>query len=296
MCTFTKIRDVVGTARMLVVAGLLFCSGIAVAQVAAPNQSSKEQSSKEQSSKEQSSKQQSSSDASRKRASVTIIRDGEVVFSKSINRNEKWRSLDSAIDGGLADSIKIRIKEALDDVGKRVNISSTGNTMTIIINSDSNSEGDSGRTVMSFFTDDVRRMGERFSHELGNRVKSFSFNTRDFDRSMRDFGRQLQNSFRGMKLPPAPPRFPNNSTGEDLNNTREFQSERAKNLADEASNLARQSAILHKEAEAMRLESEAMKKRAEALRIESESSATDTTNANANRMPSEQSSKPAKKK
>jgi hypothetical protein len=199
------------------------------------------------------------------RSNITIIKDGEVVFSKAIDKNTAWRSLDNAINGELADSIKQRVRAALKDAGGRVNISATGNTMTIIIDDENDKDGKN--MVMSFSTDGLNEMGREFSRHFGHEFEhNFSNGGRNFNFNMNGLNnlRDMANKFRVMVAPHARSWKFNNNDDED------YTSKQAERFADEAKDLSREAEALRKEAEAMRLEAEAMKKRAEAMRLEGE--------------------------
>jgi hypothetical protein len=222
------------------------------------------------------------------RASVTIVKDGEVVFSKSIDKSTAWRSLDDAINGDLADSVRDRVRTALKDAGKRVNISATGNTMTIMIDDENSKDGKN--VVMSFSTDGMNRwgqefaetfrenFGENFRENLRNGMRGFHFN---FD-GLRNMARQFQFAA------PSHRRF--NMDDED------FVSEKAERMADEANKMSREADALRKEAEAMRLEAEAMKKRSEAMRLEAEARKKSPKESSKESSKNEESSSTKKKK
>jgi hypothetical protein len=195
------------------------------------------------------------------RSNITIIKDGEVVFSKAVDKNTAWRSLDDAINGDLADSIKNRIRAAMKDAGGRVNISATGNTMTIVIDDENSNDGKN--VVMSFSTEGMERWGSeisrQFQHSFGNGLRSFNFDTNGM-RDVRDMVKKF-----GVMV--APHRRSQHFT---TNDDQDFTSKQAERFSDEARNLNLEAEALRKEAEAMRLEAEAMKKRAEAMRLEAE--------------------------
>lgn len=195
------------------------------------------------------------------RSNVTIIKDGEVVFSKSLDKGATWRSLDDTIDNELADSIKKRVRAALKDAGGRVNINATGNTMTIVVDDDNDKDGKN--IVMSFTGDGGFPFGhfaEHFRHNFHPRHFNFDFRGPGDFRGLRDMAKRM----RVMVAPHA------RSWRFDDDDDRDFSSREAERMADEAKDLSREAEALRKEAEAMRLESEAMKKRAEAMRLEAE--------------------------
>ncbi len=198
--------------------------------------------------------------APKSRASVTIMKDGEVVFSKSVDKNTVWRSLDEAINNEVADSVKQRLRSALRDAGKRVNISATGNTMTIVVDDENSKDGKN--MVMSFSSDGFDQWGREFADGF----------RRNFDVGRNHFRfdtgalRDMANRFRVMVAPHAR-RFNFNNFNVD---DEDFTSDKAERMAEEANNMSREADALRKEAEAMRLEAEAMKKRAEATRLEAQ--------------------------
>ena len=200
------------------------------------------------------------------RSNITIIKDGEVVFSKSVDKNTMWRSLDDAINGELADSVKERVRTALKDAGKRVNISATGNTMTIVVDDENDKDGKN--VVMSFSTDGVNRWGREFADTFRHHF-NHDF-ARDFGREMRHFNfdasglRDMAKRMRVMVAPHA------RAWNFNMDDDDDFTSEKAERLADEAKKMTREADALRKEADAMRLEAEAMKKRSEAVRLEAE--------------------------
>lgn len=171
-----------------------------------------------------------------------------------------WRSLDDAINGELADSVKERVRAAMKDAGKRVNISATGNTMTIVVDDENSKDGKN--VVMSFSTDGMNRWGQEFAEtfreQFRNNAHGFHFST-DGLRDMADrirvmvapHARRMDRAFRRME-------------------SEDFVSDKAERMSEEAADMSREADALRKEAEAMRLEAEAMKKRAEAMRLEAE--------------------------
>jgi hypothetical protein len=196
----------------------------------------------------------------KKRGNVTIIKNGEVVYSSSDGKGGDWKSLEEAM-GKEGDSIRTRIQSALKDAGKRVHISSTNNTMTIVVDKDG--DGDSDRTFsMSFSGDDMERWGREFSRTFGRGINQFHFDTRPFQ----DMARQFHFAMPRAPRPPRAPQTPNVWRFD----SDDFDSEKAEDLAEDANDLAREAEALRKEAEALRLEAEAMKKRSEALRLEAD--------------------------
>jgi hypothetical protein len=186
-----------------------------------------------------------------------------------VDKNTMWRSLDDAINGELADSVKERVRTALKNAGKRVNISATGNTMTIVVDDENDKDGKN--VVMSFSTDGPNRWGREFADTFRHHFDhEFGREMRDFGRGMRNFNidvsglRDMAKKMRVMVAPHA--RTWNFNMGDE----EDFTSEKAERLADEAKKMSREADALRKEAEAMRLEAEAMKKRSEAVRLEAE--------------------------
>ncbi len=196
--------------------------------------------------------------APKKRGNVTIIKNGEVVYSSSEGKPSDWKRLESMFEGGEGDSIRTRVQSIMRDVGKRVRVSSTNNTMTIMIDKDG--DGDNDRNItMQFSGDDMERWGREFSRSFGRGMNQFHFDTRPFQ----DMARNFRFS---MPHPPKMPHAPNVWRFDDD----DFESKKAEDLAEQANDLSREAEAVRKEAEAMRLEAEAMKKRAEALRLEAD--------------------------
>lgn len=197
--------------------------------------------------------------APKKRGSVTVIKNGEVVYSSSDGNVGDWKRLENMFDSeGGGDSIRSRIQSVIKDGGKRVRINSTNNTMTITIDKDG--DGDSDRSVvMSFSGDEMERWGREFGRSFGRGMNNFHFDTRPF----RDMARQFRFSM------PHPPKMPSLPRVWRFDSD-DFESEKAEDLAEQANDLSREAEAVRKEAEAMRLEAEAMKKRAEALRLEAD--------------------------
>lgn len=195
--------------------------------------------------------------APKKRSNVTIIKNGEVVYSNSDGKEGDWKSLETMFDNE-GDSIRSRIQTVIKDAGKRVRINSTNNTMTIMIDKDG--DGDSDRNVvMQFSGDDMQRWGREFSRTFGRGINQFHFDTRPFQDMARNFRLHIPH-------PPKMPHAPNVWRFDDD----DFESKKAEDLAEQANDLSREADAVRKEAEAMRLEAEAMKKRAEALRLEAD--------------------------
>lgn len=196
--------------------------------------------------------------APKKRGNVTIIKNGEVVYSSSEGKPGDWKRLESMFEDGEGDSIRTRVQSIVREVGKRVRVSSTNNTMTIMIDKDG--DGDNDRNVtMQFSGDDMERWGREFSRSFGRGINQFHFDTRPFQ----DMARHFRFS---MPHPPKMPHAPNVWHFDDD----DFESKKAEDLAEQANDLSREAEAVRKEAEAMRLEAEAMKKRAEALRLEAD--------------------------
>jgi hypothetical protein len=195
--------------------------------------------------------------APKKRSNVTIIKNGEVVYSNSDGKEGDWKRLEGIFEKE-GDSLRSRLHSVMRDAGKRVHISSTNNTMTIMIDKDG--DGDSDRNVvMQFSGDDMERWGREFSRSFGRGMNNFHFDTRPFQ----DMARNFRFS---MPHPPRMPHAPNIWRFDDD----DFESKKAEDLAEQANDLSREADAVRKEAEAMRLEAEAMKKRAEALRLEAD--------------------------
>lgn len=195
--------------------------------------------------------------APKKRSNVTIIKNGEVVYSNSDGKEGDWKSLETMFDNE-GDSIRSRIQTVIKETGKRVRVNSTNNTMTITIDKDG--DGDSDRNVvMQFSGDDMARWGREFSRTFGRGINQFHFDTRPFQDMARNFRLHIPH-------PPRMPHAPNVWRFDDD----DFESKKAEDLAEQANDLTREAEAVRKEAEAMRLEAEAMKKRAEALRLEAD--------------------------
>lgn len=211
----------------------------------------------------QSSSQSNSSDDTKKskKKSVTIIKNGEVIYSgDGEDMKEKvgdWKTIDEIII--KADSGARRgVGAVMDRIRKNVRISSTNNTMTVTIDKDG--DGDTDRSaVFQFSGDDMRRWGGEFSRAFGHGINQFHFDTKPFE--------NLARSFRFHA--PRPPRIPNAPNVWHFDDD-DFESKKAEDLAEDANDLSREAEALRKEAEAMRLEAEAMKKRAEAMKLEAE--------------------------
>lgn len=222
-------------------AGILFTTALVFAQPAPPTPSAPD-----------------APKAPKKRSNVTIIKNGEVVYSSAEGKPGDWKRLESMLEDGEGDSIRTRVQSIVREVGKRVRVSSTNNTMTIMIDKDG--DGDSDRNVtMQFSGDDMERWGREFSRTFGRGINQFHFDTRPFQ----DMARNFRFS---MPHPPKMPRVPNVWRFDDD----DFESQKAEDLAEQANDLSREAEAVRKEAEAMRLEAEAMKKRAEALRLEAD--------------------------
>lgn len=195
--------------------------------------------------------------APKKRGNVTIIKNGEVVYSNSDGNAGDWKRLEDIFEKE-GDSLRSRLHSVMRDAGKRVHISSTNNTMTIMIDKDG--DGDSDRNVvMQFSGDDIERWARDFSHSFGRGMNNFHFDALPFREMARNFRFSM----------PHPPRMPHAPNVWRFNDD-DFESKKAEDLAEEANDLSREADAVRKEAEAMRLEAEAMKKRAEALRLEAD--------------------------
>jgi hypothetical protein len=216
----------------------------------------------------------------KKRKNITVVKDGEVLYSGPVGKRAAWLS------GDKSDSVRGKIRSALRGGDKNIRINATGNTVTIVI--DDNDDGDSTRRFEMNITGNefgglgrniMRVFGNVFGSAFGEGGASFHFNTRSF----RDMARQVERSFH-FSMPPRAPGF------FWYNDSDEFESDKATQMAEEAKRLEREAAAMRKEAEAMRLESEAMRKRSEALRLEAEAQKKSKTDGVS------QATKPADKK
>ncbi len=212
----------------------------------------------------QSSAQSSTSEDAAKKSkkkSVTIIKNGEVIYSgDGEDMKEKvgdWKTIDEIIIKTDSNA-RNGFRSAMERVRKNVRIASTNNTMTVTIDNDG--DGDTDRNmVFQFSGDDMRRWGGEFSRAFGRGINQFHFDTKPFENLARSF------QFHA----PRPPRMPNAPNVWHFDDD-DFESKKAEDLAEDANDLTREAEALRKEAEAMRLEAEAMKKRAEAMKLEAE--------------------------
>jgi hypothetical protein len=221
-------------------------------------------------------------DGGKKRKNITVVKDGEVLYSGPVGKRAAWLS------GGEGDSVRGKIRSAFRGGDKNIRINATDNTVTIVI--EGNDAGDSTRRFeMNITGDEFEGLGRNITRVFGNAFGegggSFHFNTRPF----RDMARHMERSFH-FSMPPRAPRAPRAPGFFWYNDGDEFESDKATQMAEEAKKLEREAAAMRKEAEAMRLESEAMRKRSEALRLEAEAQKKSKTDGGS------KATKPADKK